>query len=72
MGGKNISSDKSIFNFSNKEITIPLKDYVALIENNTALNQVKAVVAKDDSEYGAIPVLRAILQIDTQKKECEV
>lgn len=69
MGKGGISSNKEIFDFSEKEITIPLDEYVALIENNTVLNQVKTVVSKDDSEYGAVPILRAILQIDMQKKE---
>lgn len=69
MNRKNVSSDKGIFNFSNKEITIPLSEYAALIEKNAVLSQIKTAVAKDDSEFGTISILRAILQIDTPKKE---
>lgn len=69
MSNKNVSSDKGIFNFSNKEITIPLNEYVALIKNTAFLDQIKTAVSKDGSDYGTIPILRAILQMDAEKKE---
>ncbi|MCI8339239.1 MAG: hypothetical protein HFH62_11270 [Lachnospiraceae bacterium] len=69
MGGRNVSSNKGIFDFSNKEITIPLEEYTALIERNAVLNQIETAVSKDNSEHEAISILRAILQMDTPKKE---
>lgn len=66
---RNVTSDKWIFNISKKEITIPLAEYADLIAKRAVLEQVKHAVAKDDSEYGAVAILKAILRIDTPKKE---
>lgn len=68
-GSRNVTSDKGIFNISKKEITIPLAEYTELIAKKAVLEQVKHTVAKDDSEYGTVAILKAILQIDTPKKE---
>lgn len=66
---RNVTSDKGIFNISKKEITISLAEYTDLIAKRAVLEQAKHAVAKDDSEYGTVAILKAILQIDTRKKK---
>ena len=62
---RNVTSDAGIFNISRKEITIPLSDYTDLIAKEAMLDQVRHAVSKDDSDYGTIGIIKAILQIDT-------
>ncbi|MBO5484307.1 MAG: hypothetical protein J5979_03735 [Lachnospiraceae bacterium] len=66
---RNVTSDKGVSNISKKEITIPLAEYTELIEKKAVLEQVKHAVAKDNSEFGAVAILKAILRIDTPNKE---
>lgn len=66
---RNVTSDKGIFNISKKEITIPLEVYTDLIEKKSVLEQIRYTVSKDETDFGTVAILKAILQIDTQKKE---
>ena len=66
---RNVSSDAGIFNISRKEITIPLSDYTDLIAKEAILDQIRHAVSKDDSDYGTIGILKAILQIDTEDEK---
>lgn len=65
----NVTSDKGVFDISKKEITIPLAEYTDLIAKESVLEQVRYVVERDGANYGGIPVLRAILQIEMSEKE---
>lgn len=62
---RNVTSDAGIFNISRKEITIPLSDYTDLIAKEAMLDQIRHAASKDDSDYGTIGIIKAILQIDT-------
>lgn len=64
---KNVSSNKTVFDISTKEITIPLAEYTDLIAKETILDQVRHVVSKEACDYGTLGILTAILQIDTRK-----
>lgn len=68
-GIRDVTSDKGIFNLSKKEITIPLEEYTDLIEKKSVLEQIRYTVSKDETDFGTVAILKAILQIDTQKKE---
>lgn len=66
---RNVTKDNPSSNMESKEVTIPMCDYSDLIAKETILEQVATAVAKDDSEFGTVAILKAILQIDTPKKE---
>lgn len=68
-GGRNVTSDKGIFDISRKEITIPLAEYTDLIAKESVLKQIRYVVTKEKDAFGTVGILKAILQIDTPKKE---
>lgn len=62
---RNVSSNKELFDITRKEITIPLPDYTDLIAKETMLDQIRYAALKDNSDYGTIGIIKAILQIDT-------
>lgn len=66
---RNVSSNSGIFDIVRKEITIPLPDYTDLIAKETMLDQIRYVASKDTSDYGAIGIIKAILQIDTPEEK---
>ena len=66
---RNVSSNAGVCDITRKEITIPLVDYTDLIAKETILDQIRYVVSKDASDYGAIGILKAILQIDTEDEK---
>ena len=68
-GMRNVTKDKGVFDIYKKEITIPLAEYTDLIAKEAMLAQIRHVASKDDSDYGTIGIIKAILQIDTPKKK---
>ncbi len=65
IGVRNISSNKGVFDITRKEITISLPDYTDLIAKETMLDQIRYAALKDNSDYGTMSIIKAILQIDT-------
>ena len=63
----NMTSDKGIFDITKKEITIPLSEYTDLIAKEAMLDQIRYAASKDDSDYGTMSIIKAILQIDDPK-----
>lgn len=66
---RNITRNSRSLSMEGSEITILLCDFTDLIAKETMLEQVAHAVAKDNSNSGTIANLKAILQIDTPKKE---
>lgn len=62
---KNVTRDAVISDICKKEITIPLPEYTDLIAKETVLAQIIYAITKSTNEYSLVPVLKAILQIDT-------
>ena len=62
---RNITSNAGNCEITRKEITIPLTDFIDLIAKETILDQIRYATSKDDSDYGTIGIIKAILQIDT-------
>lgn len=62
---RDVSSNAGVCDIARKEITIPLVDYTDLIAKEAILDQIRYAVSKDDSDYGTIGIIKAILQIDT-------
>ena len=62
---RDVSSNAGVCDITRKEITIPLADFTDLIAKETILDQIRYAVSKDDSDYGTIGIIKAILQIDT-------
>ncbi len=69
MFGKSRNAVRDMHSKESRGITIPLKDYADFVAKETMLEQVAHAVAKDDSDFGTIANLKAILQMDAQKKE---
>lgn len=65
---RNITRGKSVLDMERKEVSIPLGEYSDLLAKETMLEQIARAVAKDDSDFGTMAILKAILQIDTPKK----
>ena len=68
-GMRNVTKDKGVFDISKKEITIHLAEYTDLIAKEAMLAQIRHAASKDDSDYGTIGIIKAILQIDTPKEK---
>lgn len=66
---RNVSSNAGVCDITRKEITIPLVDFTDLIAKEAMLDQIRHAVSKDDSDYGTIGILKAILQIDTEDEK---
>ena len=62
---RDVSSNAGVCDIARKEITIPLADFTDLIAKEAMLDQIRHAASKDDSDYGTIGIIKAILQIDT-------
>ena len=62
---RDVSSNAGVCDITRKEITIPLAEYTDLIAKEAMLDQIRHAASKDDSDYGTIGIIKAILQIDT-------
>lgn len=70
-GIRNVTSNKGILDISKKEITISLERYTDLIAKEAVLYQIKHALSKDETDFGTVAILKAILQIDTPKKKID-